>query len=57
MKRIQIVARIAPDVRREMTRAVKQKRAKSLNDLIETALRQYLRKPAVRRSPGPTETK
>lgn len=57
MKRIQIVARIAPDVRREMTRAVKQKRAKNLNELIETALRQHLRQPAARRSPGPTETK
>ena len=57
MKRIQIVARIAPDVRRVMTRAVKQKRAKNLNELIETALRQHLRQPAARRSPGPTETK
>jgi hypothetical protein len=60
-QRVQIVARIAPDVRREMTRAVNKKRAKNLNDLIETALRRYLsglaRSAPERAVIGPRETK
>ena len=41
MKRIQIVARIEPDLRRAMARAMKRNKT-TLNALVETALRAHL---------------
>ena len=58
-KRIQIVARIDPTLRKEMGRAAKRDKT-TLNAIIEAALASYLAGP--RRSPGhapvaPKETK
>jgi predicted HicB family RNase H-like nuclease len=44
-KRIQIVARIEPDLRKVVARAMRRKKM-TLNALVETALRAYLDREA-----------